>query len=109
MCFLGVIAHSDPDCDTFYLGNAFLRNYLAIFDLDNERVGLAIPKGVKSAVRATFSGGMIALIAISVAILFPLAILAIYFMVLRYKKAKKLRISKTRTQLEENLRSALAH
>lgn len=94
--------------DTYILGHAFLRNYLSIYDAKSKQVGLAIHTLSNAAVRATFSGGIIALIAISVAIIFPLFVLGLYFGVLAYKKKKKARIAAEKSQLEtNNLSSAL--
>jgi len=58
-----------------------LRNYLTGFDADKKTISFGIHVNSKTAVRKTFSGGIIALIAISTAILFPLFALGIYFLI----------------------------
>lgn len=110
MCVFGVMANPDPKVtDTYVLGHSFLRNYLSIFDAKNKKVGLAIHVTSNAAVRATFSGGIIALLAISVAILFPLFILGIYFIVEASKKKRRARERAMKSHRENNLTSALAH
>ena len=110
MCVFGVMANPDPKVkDTYVLGHSFMRNYLSIFDAKNKRVGLAIHVTSNAAVRATFSGGIIALLAISVAILFPLFILGIYFIVMSYKKKRRARERAMRSQRENNLMTNLTN
>jgi len=58
-------------------------------------------------VRKTFSGGIIALIAISTAVLFPLFALAIYFLIQYLKKDRRQREREEREARKRNLMSDL--
>jgi len=107
MCIFGVMAGNSSQ-NTYILGNAFLKNYVAVFDCKNSRIGLAIPVGSIIAVRATFSQGVVALIAISFAVLFPLFALGIYFLVKLIKQKRKQDQKNKRTAEETNLLSQLS-
>ena len=72
------------------MGLPFLENYFTIYDWDNKRVGVAISTGSSAAVRDTFSQGIIALIALSVILFFPLSVFGLYMLykIRRYRRNK---------------------
>lgn len=88
-CVFGIFAHVDPQLnDRYLLGLPFFENYYTIFNQDTDQVGFAIHIYSSAAVRQTFSGGIIALIAISVIVLFPLSILGLY-MIYKIRRDKR--------------------
>ena len=76
----------------------------------NSQIGLALSTTSTSAVRETYSQGIIALIAISVAVLFPASLIGIYFI---RKKCKKVnrdhRNSNTTSMFQTEVDNFVAH
>lgn len=107
-CTFGVMASKEAtDNNIYILGNAFLKNYLTVFDLANKEISFGIHVTSKAAVRRTYSAGVRFAIAFSFAVLFPLFVLAIYCLYVMRKKNLKRKQKEARDNERENLMSQL--
>ncbi|CDW86019.1 eukaryotic aspartyl protease family protein [Stylonychia lemnae] len=107
-CVFGVMSSElATKNNEFILGQAFLRNYLTGFDVDKKTISFGIHQNSTAAVRKTFSGGIIALLAISTALFFPLFVLGIYFLIQFLKRGRRQREKEAREQEKKRLMSDL--
>eukprot|EP00347_Sterkiella_histriomuscorum_P014759 403359643 len=107
-CIFGVMSSDEAtSTGTFILGQAFLRNYLTVFDVAKKQISFGIHVSSEAAIRRTYSGGIIALLAISTALLFPLFVLGIYYLVQLKKRDRRKREREAHEQERQNLMSAL--